>query len=1505
MVETNNSSKTPLPISQSLSTPTLHTNRKNNKKPNEKTEKTKNTKKITSNLCNNNKNVKIKQTLKNKWNINKNDTLVMATLNIRGGFTNKAKFILNWLKKNDIDIAVITEIHIKNDLRKNNTNVIPGYITHINSQYSNKHGIAIVIEDKVFSKVKCIKDMIDSRVSKIEWEVGVEYPEIWGVYAEVHENKKEKFWKKMNKKTNMNSNKAAIMMGDMNLPLDKMKEEYQEEIASIWTDIWKYHNPGIQGYTFFMEGKKSKTRIDTIMCTDKVLEKMVWTGIGEEEPTLSVDHKPVIAVMRLKEEIVSGEKPVIEEETVINIFEATKAQKENFKSELENWEIGGEDINKMEEAIRKKIEDTGIKIFGTRTRKYNNEKPLYIPKEIRKLDQQEKLFRKAKRSLQHWERTGERPNIINKLRKISRKWRPRISRNKEETEKSIKEMHTKIKKELRKTIQDKKQEEINTAIEMCHERGTTDLKKFFNKITQKRGGQNMIKVICTKEGKTITGVQEIKTEITEFFQEKFNSKTPIKEDFAEWWSSKNLEEARTKVQLESKELMKEITVSEIQSFKRQMGNKKATGTDKIAAELIKWSGDNCDKQLATLFNAILTKKKIPDKWHETIIVPIHKKGKREDLENYRPIAITNVMYRLFMKIMTYRLADVIEKTQLLHNKQSAFIKGGGTHERILDMLHTYNDAKRRNHPLYVMFLDIAGAYDTVERWALQEALYKSGFIKDFRDLISDIYSNNYISMMTVGGRTDKYEIPEKIGVRQGCPMSPLLFNIFINSLMVWIEEKNVGYVRQDKSKQIVSGYVDDLAYTTSDLRELKNMIKMTKEFFKFYGMKLSIEDKDSIIKTKTVITTNQVINEPIMYDNGDGPVEIPKIHPNQSYKYLGIWININLQWEEHWNKIYGKIISCINKLSASCYSATASTEICNKVILPIIQYSCMAIHPDEQKLKQIQDRMSRIIYEKMRVGSKYNANWRLQIPKLQGGVGLVNLMAEGLATHWNSLLKEANKGNKYILNRLIKMNRDYRILHPEWEIKTNNYNTLIGNYIKSKKERIILNKQNVTIKEVLDKGSIPEKYLKGMSNKDKEEIKKQLGSGIHKQIRIMEEREQRIGQGTVDVFTDAGRKYKKVIMGLYIPEVIRFKDSMFDNWKQSVQLGEIWIILLALKLIRRETHINLFSDNKNGVNAIKNKMTNGKYGNLIKEILQEIKERQKCGGKTEIFHVYSHLRDGKKEEPKRTQQENEMKRQYGERMQYIIEGNEIADQLTQEYVNSEKYCHKIWGAGDFFFTWQGEIASRREIAKKLTEKWMKSRPTYQEPVNNLAINSKRTRQWFSRIKGGNMKEINLCQKINIGKLQTREKLNKEMEEGNIQLPMVYLWKHCPFHEETKEDVKHVLQCYETRKFCKNLPRDILKQINIKIEEQNKSKEGKIEKIKWFPPLYGKLEEKDKDAHWDMWRGMIPNILEEKLKEIFKENQTTKEVMMEIMDKITKYMRKRWRKRCIRLFKEEN
>ena len=111
------------------------------------------------------------------------------------------------------------------------------------------------------------------------------------------------------------------------------------------------------------------------------------------------------------------------------------------------------------------------------------------------------------------------------------------------------------------------------------------------------------------------------------------------------------------------EKLPEIVTSEVMLALKEMKKGKSPGPDELDIDTIKEAGEPLAKELTKLFNCCLECQEVPDRWKESDLIIIHKKGDKKELKNYRPISLLSQVYKIFTKVITKRLERKLDENQ--------------------------------------------------------------------------------------------------------------------------------------------------------------------------------------------------------------------------------------------------------------------------------------------------------------------------------------------------------------------------------------------------------------------------------------------------------------------------------------------------------------------------------------------------------------------------------------------------------------------------------------------------------------------------------------------------------------------------------------------------------------------------------------------------------------------------------------------------------------------------
>ena len=169
----------------------------------------------------------------------------------------------------------------------------------------------------------------------------------------------------------------------------------------------------------------------------------------------------------------------------------------------------------------------------------------------------------------------------------------------------------------------------------------------------------------------------------------------------------------------------------------------------------------------------------PKDWRRAIMFPFHKKGSRSVCKNYRGISLLSVPGKVFGTILNDRMRSITEGK--LMEEQVGFRPGRGCAENVFVIRQLGEKMLERGKKLYAAFLDLEKAYDRVWRAGLWEALKKYGVQGRLLRAIQGLYQDSEAAVKVGEETTDWFKVQR--GVRQGCPMSPWLFNIYLDMVV--------------------------------------------------------------------------------------------------------------------------------------------------------------------------------------------------------------------------------------------------------------------------------------------------------------------------------------------------------------------------------------------------------------------------------------------------------------------------------------------------------------------------------------------------------------------------------------------------------------------------------------------------------------------------------------------------------------------------------------------------
>ena len=362
------------------------------------------------------------------------------------------------------------------------------------------------------------------------------------------------------------------------------------------------------------------------------------------------------------------------------------------------------------------------------------------------------------------------------------------------------------------------------------------------------------------------------------------------------------------------------TEKDVGDLLRAINVNKATGHDGVSPKLLKEAGAAIVPSLTKLINMSLMKSKVPSMWKKANVLPLFKKGSKNNVNNYRPVSLLCLPSKILEQIVFKKVYNHIRDNNLLTEHQSGFQSGDSTVHQLSYLYHEFCKALDEKKEVRIVFCDISKAFDKVWHEGLIFKLKRMGISGSLLEWFKD-YLSNRLQRVIIRGQHSLWGLI-KAGVPQGSVLGPLLFLIYINDIADNLTCK-IKLFADDTTLYLT---FDDQDIVKANLEENLNRISE-------WANQWIVSFSPTKTKSMTVSFKNKK-SKPITFNNSE-------LEEVSEYKHLGLTFSSTLSWNTHIQNLVGDVAKMSNVLKRLKYSLDRKTleTIYTAFIRPKLEYA--------------------------------------------------------------------------------------------------------------------------------------------------------------------------------------------------------------------------------------------------------------------------------------------------------------------------------------------------------------------------------------------------------------------------------------------------------------------------------------------------------------------------------------------------------------------------------------
>ncbi|KAE8738256.1 hypothetical protein FOCC_FOCC016267, partial [Frankliniella occidentalis] len=402
----------------------------------------------------------------------------------------------------------------------------------------------------------------------------------------------------------------------------------------------------------------------------------------------------------------------------------------------------------------------------------------------------------------------------------------------------------------------------------------------------------------------------------------------------------------------------------------------APGPDGVDFNTLK-SKDRGAHVMFVIFSRCYNAQTIPAAWRTSRTILLHKKGPKDSLSNWRPIALSNCMYKLYTGVLADAILSWSITTGAISKEQKGFMPYEGCSEHNFVLQQCLDDARITNSNLTITWLDLTNAFGSVPHNVIKMMLQQHGLPQHLVDLIMDLY-NGWTFFSTSSGDTGPVNMDA--GVKQGDPLSPVIFNLVIEILiltLLLLKDTN-GYKLFDKSLCCL-GYADDLVLLARSKEDMQHLLDAVSSAAQWIGLSFNAK------KCATLCLEKKKACPVTTYIQGSA---IGHLTEGETYEHLGV--PTGLRADQTPNDTIKNMLQDVRAVEKCLLAPWQKLDALRTFVVPQIQFALQTALIHKTTLTEIDRELKRVAKAALHLPQRASPEV-VYLPTYEGGANILPL----------------------------------------------------------------------------------------------------------------------------------------------------------------------------------------------------------------------------------------------------------------------------------------------------------------------------------------------------------------------------------------------------------------------------------------------------------------------------------------------------------------------------------